>query len=104
MALAPTTVSSIVRRLERRGRVRRAPNPNDARSYRVELTRSGRDAHAKAGQLFLPVLAQVEANLGVPAAEVEKVLRLVEAAVRAATTAETSGQGSLPSLHRQGAS
>lgn len=104
MALPPTTVSSIVRRLERRGHAQRSPNPDDARSYRVELTKSGRDAHAKAGQLFLPVLAQVEANLGVPVDEVEHVLRLVEAAVRVATTAESRGQGLPPSPHRRGSS
>ena len=39
MALPPTTVSSIVRRLARRGHVGRTPNPADARSYRIELDR-----------------------------------------------------------------
>lgn len=84
MARPATTVSSIVSRLEGRGHVRRTPNPDDARSYRIELTRSGRHAHARAGRLFLPVLAQVEANLGMPVSQAEDVLRLIEAAVRAA--------------------
>jgi DNA-binding MarR family transcriptional regulator len=85
MALPPTTVSSIVRRLERRNHAQRAPNPDDARSYRIELTRLGRDAHAKAGRIFIPVLAKVEANLGMPVSQAENVLRLIEAAGRATT-------------------
>lgn len=86
MALPPTTISSIVRRLERRGHICRTPNPADARSYRIELTTSGHDAHMRAGQLFLPVLAHVEASLGMPVPEAENVLRLIEAAVRSATS------------------
>lgn len=86
MALPPTTVSSIVRRLERRGHVCRTPNPGDARSYRIELTGPGHDAHSRAGQLFLPVLTHVEASLGIPVPQAENVLRLIEAAVRAATS------------------
>jgi DNA-binding MarR family transcriptional regulator len=85
MALAPTTISSTVRRLERRGHICRTPNPADARSYRIELTSSGHDAHTRAGQLFLPVLAHVEGSLGMPVSEAENVLRLIEAAVRSAT-------------------
>lgn len=85
MALPPTTISSIVHRLERRGHIRRAPNPADARSYRIELTSSGHEAHLRAGQLFLPVLAHVESSLGMPVSEAENVLRLIEAAVRSAT-------------------
>lgn len=85
MALPPTTVSSIVRRLERRGHVCRTPNPGDARSYRIELTRHGHAAHSRAGELFLPVLGDVEASLGIPVSQAENVLRLIEAAVRAAT-------------------
>lgn len=64
MSAPLTTVSSYVRRFEGRGHVRRVPNPDDGRSYRLELTRAGRAAHRAAGALFLPVLEQVEARLG----------------------------------------
>ena len=84
MALPPTTVSSLVRRLERLGHVRRVPNPDDARSYRIELTKVGRRAHDSAGQLFLPVLADVESRLGMPVSQARSVLRSIDAAVRAA--------------------
>ena len=57
-------VHSYVRRFEGRGHVRRVPNPDDGRSYRLELTRTGRAAHRAAGALFLPVLEEVEGRLG----------------------------------------
>lgn len=59
-----TTVSSVVKRLERRGHLTRKRNPTDGRSYLLALTPSGREAHAAAGRLFLPVLHQTVAALG----------------------------------------
>ncbi|MBI1378258.1 MAG: winged helix DNA-binding protein [Frankiales bacterium] len=64
MAAPLTTVSSYVRRFEQRGHVTREPDPADARSYRLALTDAGRAAHRAAGELFLGVLASVEADLG----------------------------------------
>ena len=64
MSAATTTVSSYVKRFERRGHIARTPNPEDGRSYRVQLTAAGRDAHRRAGELFAPVLTQTEASLG----------------------------------------
>src|SRR5262245_49034827 len=46
MSAPATTVSSHVKRLEGRGHVRKARNPTDGRSYRLELTASGRRAWA----------------------------------------------------------
>jgi DNA-binding MarR family transcriptional regulator len=63
MAAPPTTVSSYVKRFERRGHVRRVPNPEDRRSYRVELTATGREAHHTAGALFRPALDHVNEAL-----------------------------------------
>jgi DNA-binding MarR family transcriptional regulator len=64
MAAPPTTVSSYVKRLESRGHLERSRNPADGRSYVLRLTAEGRAAHQAAGNAFLPVLAQVEAELG----------------------------------------
>ncbi len=61
MAAPATTVSSYVRRFERRGHVRKIPNPNDRRSYRVQLTAAGRRVHQAAGELFRPTLQEVPA-------------------------------------------
>ncbi len=63
MAAPPTTVSSYIKRFERRGHVRRVPNPEDRRSYIVELTTTGRAAHHAAGALFRPALDHVDEAL-----------------------------------------
>ncbi len=84
MALPPTTVSSIVARLERRGHVRRAPNPDDARSYRIQLTEPGLAAHGAAAGFFAAVLAKVESVLGPGIAEARAGLAAIRDAVRAA--------------------
>jgi DNA-binding MarR family transcriptional regulator len=64
MAAPPTTISSSIKRYEARGHVRKEPNPEDGRSYRIGLTAAGRRAHGRAGELFLPVLTEIEAALG----------------------------------------
>jgi DNA-binding MarR family transcriptional regulator len=81
MSAPATTVSSCVKRLEARGHVRRTPNPEDRRSYRISLTAAGRRAFIAAGRRFLPVLAEVERALAVPAAQVQESLRQLRAAV-----------------------
>ncbi len=63
MAAPPTTVSSYIKRFERRGHVRRIPNPEDRRSYRLELTAAGRETHLAAGALFRPALDRVDEAL-----------------------------------------
>ena len=64
MSAPATTVSSYVKRFEKRGHVDRVPNVEDRRSYRLTLTSEGRAAHHKAGELFQPTLADVEEALG----------------------------------------
>ncbi|MCP4434577.1 MAG: winged helix-turn-helix transcriptional regulator [Actinomycetia bacterium] len=81
MAAPPTTVSSYVKRFERRGHVRRVANPGDGRSYRVELTESGRLAHRSAGDLFAPVLQQVTERIGEQADETHLSLRALHEVV-----------------------
>ena len=74
MAAPLTTVSSYAKRFQERGHVRRAPNPDDARSYRLLLTKDGVRAHEEAGSRFLPVLADVEEALGRSTATVQPAL------------------------------
>ena len=81
MAAPPTTISSTVKRLESRGHLRREPNPDDGRSYRIGLTTAGRRAHRDAGERFLPVLDQVEAALGRNEAAVMRSLDALRSAV-----------------------
>lgn len=76
----PTTVSSYVKRFEKRGHLVRERNANDGRSFVLRLTPEGRQAHRAAGEAFLPVLAQVVAGLGPAETAVRQSLRtLLEA-------------------------
>ena len=86
LALPPTTISSIVARLERRGHVERARNPGDGRSYRLRLTAAGQAAHTAAAALFAPVLGRVEAALSLPPGQARAALAAIDAAVRTATS------------------
>lgn len=88
MAAPATTVSSYVKRFERRGHVRRLPNPEDGRSYRIALTPAGRKAHAAAGALFLPVLHDVVGRLGEETAETHRLLRSLHDVVLATDVPE----------------
>lgn len=81
MAAPTTTVSSVVKRLERRGHLTRTRNPSDGRSYLLALTPSGRDAHRAAGRLFLPVLHETVAALGRHETAVRRELRRLRDAV-----------------------
>jgi len=92
MGLAPTTISSVVSRLESRDHIRRIRNPNDARSYRIELTANGRAAHVAAGRSFMPVLQDVETYLGPSTIEVREALGALDAAIR--TVANLPGKWS----------
>lgn len=64
MSAPATTVSSYVKRFEKRGHVERVVNPDDGRSRRIRLTTEGRRAHRRAGELFLPILDDVEEQIG----------------------------------------
>jgi DNA-binding MarR family transcriptional regulator len=64
MSAPPTTVSSYIKRFERRGHVHRVPSAEDRRSYRLSLTVEGRAAHHSAGELFETTLIEVDDALG----------------------------------------
>ena len=64
MSAPATTVSSYVKRFEKRGHVDRVPSVEDRRSYRLTLTTEGRAAHRRAGELFQPTLAEIDEALG----------------------------------------
>jgi DNA-binding MarR family transcriptional regulator len=64
MSAPATTVSSYVKRFEKRGHVDRVPSVEDRRSYRLILTTEGRAAHRRAGELFQPTLAELDEALG----------------------------------------
>lgn len=76
MAAPATTVSSYVKRFERRGHVRRVAHPGDRRSHLIQLTAAGRKAHLTAGRLFRPLLQEVDEAIGAAGSETEQ--RLIE--------------------------
>ena len=84
LSMPLTTVVDAIRTMERRGHVRRIPNPRDGRSYLVVLTGDGLRAHADAHALFEVGYRSFVAELpeGEPAAQSE-VAKLLEAAARA---------------------
>ena len=85
MAAPPTTVSSYVKRFERRGHVERVANPDDRRSYHVRLTSAGRRAHLAAGELFLPIRERVTALVGPTVPDAHRLLRLLHDTVETVT-------------------
>jgi DNA-binding MarR family transcriptional regulator len=85
MAAPATTVSSYVKRFERRGHVRRIPNPDDRRSYRVQLTAKGRSVHRDAGELFQPVLREVNRRMGREVPDTHRRLRTLHQVVTTVT-------------------
>src|SRR5512135_1902272 len=52
MSAPLTTVSSYVKRFQAREHITRVPNPDDRRSYHLQLTAAGIKAHRQAGAAF----------------------------------------------------
>jgi DNA-binding MarR family transcriptional regulator len=87
-----TTLRDNIRRLVDRGLARRIPNPDDARSYLLELTPAGFGMTKAADPALLEAYLAVEARLPRPRAEYEQMLgELSEALARALD--ETSAPG-----------
>ena len=82
MAAPPSTLSSVLDRLERRGVVTRQPNPDDARSMLVRLSDEGRDVLDEAKPAFRSVLVPYIEALGTNVAVAEAGLGIVERALR----------------------
>ena len=92
LGMAPTTLSAWIRRLDDAGHVRRSPNPDDGRSYLLELTEEGRKAMAVAGPRFQAALAALETELGDDAETVGAAGAALEAALRRALSGSTVSQ------------
>jgi DNA-binding MarR family transcriptional regulator len=86
-----STVVDQVQRFERRGHLRRMPNPADGRSYVVTLTADGLAAHRAAGEAFERAHEAVDRALGESNAEVTRAVGLLRTAVAeaVATSAPT---------------
>jgi DNA-binding MarR family transcriptional regulator len=84
LGMAPTTLSAVIDRLLRKGQVRKRPNPDDGRSYLLELTAKGRATNARNGARFNAVITRVRAELEAAEEDVLETMRVLEAALRRA--------------------
>jgi MarR family transcriptional regulator, temperature-dependent positive regulator of motility len=84
LGMAPTTMSSVLGRLERRGLVERLRDPRDGRRYVLRLTDEGMRLRDAAIKRFPEWLDRVRAHLGDDPDEVLEPMRRLERALRAA--------------------
>src|SRR3954447_26542941 len=81
-ALRPTTVSTLVRRLQQRGHVEQLPNPADGRSRLLALTPAGEAAHTATAEAFLAATRTLAAVLGPDEPRQRAALQRLDAALR----------------------
>lgn len=81
-AVTPTTIRDQLQSLVERKLIVRRPNPDDARSYFVELTAAGRKALELGRAATARALAALEDELGDTAELRERLLDMREAAAR----------------------
>jgi DNA-binding MarR family transcriptional regulator len=84
LGMPPTTLSAILKRLERRDLVRRARDPADRRRHVLRLSPEGRRARDRAVERFPRWLERVKDHLGGDPEHVLEPMRRLEAALRAA--------------------
>jgi DNA-binding MarR family transcriptional regulator len=84
LGMAPTTLSAVIDRLLKKGQVRKRPNPDDGRSYLLELTARGKETNARNGARFGEVIARVRAELAAEEEDVLETMRVLEQALRRA--------------------
>ena len=80
VGMPPTTLSQYVRALVANGHARKSSHPQDGRSFRLELTRSGRAAHAAASRAFAEADRRFLGALRMDEEDLRATLRAVAAA------------------------
>jgi DNA-binding MarR family transcriptional regulator len=84
VGMPPTTLSSALARLDRRGYVQRAPNPKDGRSHLIELTEEGDRAWRAGWPALRAAIEALERELGGSLDEVQDAIERLQAAARSA--------------------
>ena len=82
LGMKPTTLTSIIERLVRKRQIRRRPNPEDGRSYLLELTAKGKATNAGNAERFDAVMRRVLGNLEGDRETILEHMRVLEAALR----------------------
>jgi DNA-binding MarR family transcriptional regulator len=88
-----TTLRDNIQRLVDRGLVERVPNPDDGRSYMLQLTRRGSAVTDAAGEALHGAYLELERQLPAPLADVERVLDGLNEALRVVLGDETPVSG-----------
>lgn len=83
--MPPTTVSSYLNRVLDRGHLIKTRNPDDGRSFLIELTPPGMEVLHETWLRFLPAQDAVIENLALPEERVIEALRELTRAAQAAT-------------------
>jgi DNA-binding MarR family transcriptional regulator len=83
VGMPPTTLSGHIERLSRQGVVRRVENPDDGRSYLLELTSEGEKAFHAGGEGLRRAMAELDRRLGRPVDEILDALEELDRALRA---------------------
>ncbi len=86
LGVTSSTLSGLLGAMQRRGDLRRTKNPDDGRSYRVELTTSGKARLRRCRTAFQKALETLDATLPQPADELRRSLLLIDAATEEAIT------------------
>ncbi len=84
LGMPPTTMSSVLGRLEKRGLVERLRDPDDGRRYVLRLTEEGTRLRNAAIERFPEWLDRVRRHLGEDPDEVLEPMRRLEGALREA--------------------
>jgi DNA-binding MarR family transcriptional regulator len=92
LGMAPTTLSSTIARLSRRRLVRKRRNPDDGRSYLLEVGARGEALIDRVGPSFRDVLERVNAELGEEREDVLDAQAVLTEALRRALDGSTKSQ------------
>jgi DNA-binding MarR family transcriptional regulator len=92
LGMAPTTLSSWIARLSRRRLVRKRRNPDDGRSYLLEVSARGEALIERAGPAFGQVLERLNAELGEQRTDVLDSQAVLTEALRRALQDSTNSQ------------
>jgi len=87
IGMRPSTLSSALARVSELGYVERVPNPNDGRSYLVELSEEGDRAWRAGWPALRSSLARLEHELGEALELVQDAIDRLDSATRAAIAA-----------------
>jgi hypothetical protein len=80
--MRPTSLSTVVRRLQERGHLEQRPNPADGRSRLLALTAAGEEAHAVAADAFFAATRALATALGPEEGRQRLALQRLDAALR----------------------